>query len=239
MEQLRSEAATIRWRSKGSFTCPMVLRVPIGGYLHGGAIWHSQSGESIFTHIPGLIVVFPSRASDAVGLLRTAFLSEDPVLFLEHKHLLRQRYTKDPYPEADYFVPFGKARIARPGRDLTLVTYGATVELSLEAATTLAGEGAEVEVIDLRSLSPWDHGAVEESVGRTGRLLVVHEDALSGGFGAEVAAYISEHCFWALDAPVRRVGAKDTWIGYEPSLEEATLPQVNDIVAAARELLAD
>jgi len=238
MQQIRSEATTIRWRSNGMFSCPMVIRVPIGGYLTGGAIWHSQCGESIFAHLPGLLVAFPSRAVDAVGLLRAAFRCEDPVLFLEHKHLLRQRYTEDAFPPGDYVVPFGRARVARPGRQLTIVTYGATVEKSLLVATQLEAEGRSVEVVDLRTLAPWDHDTVEGSVRKTGRVLVVHEDGLTCGFGAEVAAYIGEHIFDALDAPVTRVGAKDVLVGYEPTLERAILPQVDDISRACRALLA-
>jgi 2-oxoisovalerate dehydrogenase E1 component len=238
MQQLRSEAATIRWRSNGAFTCPLVVRVAIGGYLTGGGIWHSQSGESIFAHIPGLIVAFPSRTRDAVGLLRTALASEDPVLFLEHKHLYRQRYAADPYPEPGWMLPFGQGAVARTGRDLTIVTWGATVQKSLVAAEELAAEGCDVEVIDLRTISPWDHELVYESVGRTSRLLVVHEDTLTAGFGAEVAAWAAEHCFWALDAPVTRVAALDTFVAYEPSLEQAILPQVSDITTAARALAA-
>jgi 2-oxoisovalerate dehydrogenase E1 component len=238
MQQLRSEAATIRWRSNGAFTCPLVVRVAIGGYLTGGGIWHSQSGESIFAHIPGLIVAFPSRTRDAVGLLRTAFASEDPVLFLEHKHLYRQRYAADPFPEQSWMLPFGQGAVARAGRDLTIVTWGATVQKSLVAATELAAEHCSVEVIDLRTIAPWDHELVAESVERTGRLLVVHEDTLTAGFGGEVAAWVAEHCFWALDAPVTRVAAVDTFVAYEPSLEEAILPQVADIASAARALAA-
>jgi 2-oxoisovalerate dehydrogenase E1 component len=238
MQQLRSEAATIRWRSNGAFTCPLVVRVAIGGYLTGGGIWHSQSGESIFAHIPGLLVAFPSRTRDAVGLLRRAFAAEDPVLFLEHKHLYRQRYAADPFPDDGWMLPFGRGTVARPGRDLTIVTWGATVQKSLVAATELAGEGCSAEVIDLRTISPWDTELVSESVERTGRLLVVHEDTLTAGFGAEVAAWAAEHCFWALDAPVTRLAALDTFVAYEPSLEEAILPQVSDITAAARRLAA-
>jgi 2-oxoisovalerate dehydrogenase E1 component len=238
MQQLRSEVATIRWRSNGSFTCPLVVRVAIGGYLTGGGIWHSQSGESIFAHIPGLLVAFPSRTRDAVGLLRTAFASEDPVLFLEHKHLYRQRYAADPVPPPGWMLPFGQATVARPGRDLTLVTWGATVQKALVASAELEAEGCSAEVIDLRTIAPWHHDLVAESVERTGRLLVVHEDTLTAGFGAEVAAWVAEHCFWALDAPVTRVAATDTFVAYEPSLEEAILPQVTDITTAARALAA-
>jgi len=236
MQQLRSEAATIRWRSAGAFSCPLVVRVAIGGYLTGGAIWHSQSGESIFAHIPGLLVAFPSRARDAVGLLRAAFAAEDPVLFLEHKHLYRQRYAADPMPGDDWVLPFGRGDVVRSGSDLTIVTWGATVQKSLAAADQLAGEGCSAEVVDLRSISPWDSDLVAESVERTSRLLVVHEDTLTAGFGAEVAAFTAEHCFWALDAPVGRVAATDTFVGYEPGLERAILPQVDDIVAGARAL---
>jgi 2-oxoisovalerate dehydrogenase E1 component len=235
MQQIKSEAATIRWRSAGHWTCPLVLRVPIGGYLTGGAIWHSQSGESIFAHVPGLSVVMPSRASDAAGLLRTALSGEDPVLFLEHKHLLRQPYTREPLPGPGYRIPFGKGRIVRPGHDLTLITYGATVQRSLHAVSQV---GAEVEVIDLRSISPWDHDLVAESVARTGRALVVHEDVLTCGFGAEIAAWIGEHCFGDLDAPVRRVGATDTHVPYEPTLERAVLPQAEGIAQAIEALLS-
>jgi 2-oxoisovalerate dehydrogenase E1 component len=239
MHQIKSEAATIRWRSNGAFTCPMVLRVPIGGYVTGGAIWHSQSGESIFTHIPGLTVVMPSRAADAVGLLRTALQAEDPILVLEHKHLLRQAYTRDPFPSRSFQIPFGRGRIAVEGDELTIVTWGALVEKSRQAAATLAAEdGSSVQVIDLRCLLPWDRELVGTELARTGRLLVAHEDVLTGGFGAEVAAWAGEHCFADLDAPVRRIGATDTHVAYEPTLAAAILPQVSDIVEAARSLLA-
>jgi 2-oxoisovalerate dehydrogenase E1 component len=239
MTQIKTEAATIRWRSNGAFSCPMVMRVPIGGYLTGGAIWHSQCGESIFAHVPGLLIAFPSRARDAAGLLRYAFRCEDPVMFLEHKHLLRQPYTVDPFPPADYVIPFGVGDVRRPGDDCTIVSWGATVEKSLQAAGHAAeSDGVEVEVIDLRTISPWDHDIVADSVARTHRLLVVHEDVLTAGFGAEVAAWAAEHCFTDLDAPVRRVAALDTHVAYEPTLEDAILPQVSGIYAAVTELCA-
>jgi 2-oxoisovalerate dehydrogenase E1 component len=239
MQQIKSEAATLRWRSFGAWSCPMVLRVPIGGYVTGGAIWHSQSGVSIFAHIPGLVIVMPSRAVDAVGLLRTALATPGPVLFLEHKHLLRQHYTEGPYPRPGFRVPFGRGRLALAGSDVTVVTYGATVERSLRAARRLAEqEGLSAEVVDLRSVMPWDKQLVAESVARTGRLLVVSEDNLTCGFGAEVAAWAGENCFSDLDAPVSRVGAADTHVPYEPGLERATLPQVEDIEEALRRLVA-
>jgi 2-oxoisovalerate dehydrogenase E1 component len=236
MTQIKTEAATIRWRSNGEWSCPVVLRVPIGGYLTGGAIWHSQCGESIFAHVPGLIVMFPSRARDAAGMLRAAFRCEDPVLFLEHKHLLRQAYTKDPYPGPDYVVPLGKGSVVQEGTDLTIVTYGATVERSRQAAAQL--DGASVEIIDLRCLVPWDQELVAVSVAKTGRVMVVHEDIRTCGFGAEVASWIAEECFSELDAPVARIGALDCHVAYEPTLEDAILPQSSDIADRAREVLA-
>jgi 2-oxoisovalerate dehydrogenase E1 component len=238
MTQIRSEAATIRWRSNGAWTCPMVLRVPIGGYLTGGSIWHSQCGESIFAHIPGLIIAFPSRARDAVGMLRAAFRCEDPVLFLEHKHLLRQPYARDPYPPEGWVVPVGRGEVRRPGADLTVVTWGATVQKCLEATEAVGDTGRSVEVVDLRWISPWDRELVGESVARTGRALVVHEDVRTAGFGAEVAAWVAESCFESLDAPVARIGAQDCHVAYEPTLEDAILPQAEGIAARMRELLA-
>ncbi len=236
MQQIKSEAATTRWRSNGTWTVPMVLRVPIGGYLTGGAIWHSQCGESIFTHIPGLIVMFPSRAADAAGMLRAAFRCEDPVMFLEHKHLLRQPYTRDPFPGPDYVIPIGKGQVLQAGSDVTVVTYGATVQRCRTAIESLDPK-ASVELIDLRYLAPWDKELVAQSVTRTHRALVVHEDIRTSGFGAEVAAWIAEECFSELDAPVTRIGAKDCHVAYEPSLERAVLPQSEDIARAIGELL--
>jgi 2-oxoisovalerate dehydrogenase E1 component len=235
--QIRNELALIRWRSAGAFRCPVVIRVTYGGYLQGGAIYHSQSGEVLFTHIPGLRVVIPSNAQDANGLLRTAIRCDDPVLFLEHKHLYRQTHNKGVYPGPDFMVPFGKAAVPRAGSHLTIVTFGALVHRSLTAARRLEAEGIEAEVIDLRSLLPYDWETIAESVRKTSRALVVHEDSRSFGYGAEIAARIGEELFEHLDAPPVRIGARDTFVGYHPALEDAILPQADDVLEAARKLL--
>ncbi len=235
MHQLRNEVPLMRWRSNNDFKDPMVIRVAIGGYIKG-AIYHSQSSEVLFTHTPGIRVVMPSNALDANGLLRTAIRSDDPVMFLEHKHLYRQTHNKGPYPGPDYMIPFGKAKVVREGKDLSIITYGATVQRSIVAANKAEEHGLSVEVIDLRSLSPYDWEAISQSVQKTSRALIVHEDMISWGYGAEIAARIADELFDHLDAPVRRVAALDTFVGYHPDLEDAILPQVDDIVAAVKDL---
>ncbi len=235
--QIRDELATMRWRSNNAFAAPVVIRTTYGGYIRGG-VYHSQTGASLFTHTPGLRVVCPSTALDASGLLRTAIRCDDPVIFLEHKHLYRQTYNKAMNPGANFMIPFGKARVARTGTDVTVVTYGATVQRALAAANQMADEGVSAEVIDLRTLSPWDKETVFASVRKTNRVIVGYEDAMSWGYGAEIAAAIADECFAHLDAPVMRVASADTFVGYAPQLEDAILPQQEAFRQAYRKIVA-
>ncbi len=238
MHQIRNELALMRWRSGGDWSAPVVMRVPVGGYLKGGAVYHSQSGVSTFTQIPGLRVVYPSNALDANGLLRTAIRCDDPVLFLEHKHLYRQAYNKSQYPGDDFMIPFGKAKTVREGKDLSIITYGALVQRSIVAAKQVEQQGISVEIIDLRSLAPYDWNAITATVKKTSKVIVAHEDSLSFGYGAEIAARISGELFEYLDAPVGRVAAMDTFVAYAPQLEDTILPQAADVAKAITELRA-
>ncbi|HEY3045823.1 MAG TPA: dehydrogenase E1 component subunit alpha/beta [Vicinamibacterales bacterium] len=235
MMQIRDEMSMFRYRSGNSFSCPMVVRVPIGGYLRGGGPYHSQSGESIFAHCPGIRIAYPSTAVDAAGLLRTSIRCDDPVMFLEHKHLYRQTYNKGEYPGRNFMIPFGKAALRQEGTELVIVTWGALVQRSLLAAHQAEKDGISVAVLDLRTIVPYDWDTIAAHVRRTNRVIVAHEDQLLCGFGAEIAARIGGELFEYLDAPVRRVGALNTPVAYCPDLEEAILPQPSDVLQAIHE----
>ena len=236
--QIRDELSMMRYRSANHWSCPVVIRVPIGGYLRGGAPYHSQSGVSIFAHTPGIRIVFPSNAQDAAGLLRTAIRCDDPVLFCEHKHLYRQTYNKSPYPGPDYTIPFGKASVPRDGKDVVVFTWGALVQRSLLAAQQAERDGVSVAVVDLRSLIPYDWDTISAYTRKTNRVVIAHEDQLTCGFGAEIAARIGEELFEFLDAPVKRVAALDCPVAYAPVLEEVILPGAGDVLKAIRSIAA-
>lgn len=237
MMQIRNELATIRWRSNGAFSCPVLVRIPVGGYIHG-ALCHSQNIEGFFGHLPGLYICYPSNAADAKGLLKQAIRMDDPVLFLEHKGLYRQNYAMSPEPSGDYTLPLGEAAIRRAGEDVTIVTYGALVQKSMQVATELAKEGIEVEIVDIRTICPLDVETILNSVAKTNRVLVAYEDTLTAGFGSEIVSIIADRAFEYLDAPVKRVAAKDTPIPYNWDLEAAVLPQERHIKEAIQELVA-
>jgi len=238
MMQIRDEMSMMRYRSSNNWSCPMVVRVPIGGYLRGGAPYHSQSGVSIFAHCPGIRIVFPSNAADAAGLLRTSIRCDDPVMFFEHKHLYRQTYNKVEYPGAGYMIPFGNAAVRRDGSDMVIFTWGALVQRSLLAAQQAEKDGISVAVVDLRTIVPCDWDTIADFTQKTNRVIIAHEDQLTCGFGAEIAARISDELFDALDAPVKRVAALDCPVAYAPVLEETILPGSADVLNAIRDLAA-
>ena len=236
MMQIRNEVVTMRYRSNNKWSCPMVIRAPVGGYIHGG-LCHSQSIDGFFIHLPGIYIAYPSNASDAKGLLKTACRMSDPVIFMEHKSLYRQSYASSKEPDKNYLLPFGKAKVIKEGDGLSIITWGAMVQKSLDAIKSNEIENGLVEIIDLRTLNPLDFSTIKESIKKTGKALIVHEDNLTNGPGAEISALIAEHCFEILDGPIKRVGAKDVPIPYNSFLEEEILPHVDDIAFSIIDLL--
>ncbi len=234
--QMRNEIATVRWRSQGAWSCPLVVRIAVGGYIKGGP-WHSACVEAFFAHIPGWYVVFPSTADDAKGLMKTAARVQDPVVFLEHKGLYRRIQAKAPEPDADYVIPFGQGRVRREGTDVTVVTWGSTVHLALELARQYGVDGPSLEILDLRTIVPLDEELIYASVRKTNRVVVVQEDTLTMGFGAEVAARIAQNCLGELDAPIVRVAAQDTFVPASPNLELAVLPSVDSLRRGIEQVL--
>jgi 2-oxoisovalerate dehydrogenase E1 component len=234
--QFKSEVATLRYRSKNTWTAPIVTRVPVGGYIHGG-LYHSQNIESFFAHIPGILIAYPSNAADAKGLLKTACRLNDPVIFCEHKGLYRQSFAMSPEPGEDYLIPFGKAKVIKEGKDISVITYGVPVWDSLNASKKLEHEGYSVEIIDIRTIIPLDEKTIFNSVKKTNKAIVINEDTLTAGFGSEIAARISDNCFQFLDGPVKRIAAKDSHIPYAPILENAVLPNRERIYREIKELL--
>ena len=236
MMQLRNEVSTLRYRSNNAWKCPLVVRVPVGGYIHG-ALYHSQSIDGYFIHMPGIYLAYPSNAADAKGLLKTACRMDDPVIYMEHKGLYRQGYAATEEPGEDYALPFGKGRIVCQGNELTIVTWGAMVQKSIEGIKSLALADGVVEIIDLRTLNPLDLDMIEASLEKTGKVLVIYEDNLTNGPGAEISALIADRFFEFLDGPVRRVAAKDSPVPFNWFLEEKILPQTEDVSIAIQELL--
>jgi 2-oxoisovalerate dehydrogenase E1 component len=234
--QIRDELVMYRYRSNNLFEAPVVIRVAVGGYIHGGH-YHSQNIEGFFSHMPGLLIAYPSNASDAKGMLKTALRLNDPVLFLEHKGLYRQSYATSPEPDADYLVPFGKAKVVKEGNDLSIITYGAMVHESKYAVNKLEEEGFSIEIIDIRTIAPLDIETIFSSVKKTGKAIVIHEDTLTAGFGAEITALIIDNCFEFLDGPVKRMGAEDVPIPFHPVLENAVMPARNKIYKSVKQLL--
>jgi len=236
MMQIRNEVATMRYRSNNHWNCPVVIRVPVGGYIHG-ALCHSQSIDGYFIHMPGIYLAYPSNAQDAKGLLKMACRMQDPVIFMEHKGLYRQPYAASEEPDENYLLPFGKAKIVSEGEDLTVICWGAMVQKCIEAVNELNIGENFVEIIDLRTLNPIDYDTIKNSLEKTGKVLVVYEDNLTNGPGSEICSIISDKYFDMLDGPIKRVASKDSPVPYNWFLEEEVLIQTADIAIAMKELL--